>query len=316
MRNFKEISLEEYDDWSATVDKVAAVNAVTAEVGGPRYSLLPEPDTADYQPPLDVVGGGQPAEHGTPLPPFEPAESRKRLAGWSAQRQRLFVEALAEQGTVHLAASAAGLSARAAYQLRVRSPAFARAWDAAQSLAVGRLSALAFDRAIHGKIEQVWQNGNLVGERRVPSERLLMWLLARLDPTRFAMPWERRGDETGDPQAEAARAFPDLLADLSDTPAYVDYAARQMALIGFDANDDADTAAASPAAVVTPPDPAPPAKAPAMRPRTSAKIGKIGARLPSRIVKLALAGGGDLGDGCETRSGSPKPSFPSSPAGP
>ena len=33
-----------------------------------------------------------------------------------------------------------------------------------------------------------------------------MWLLARLDPKRFALPWEQRGD--ADPQSGAAAAFP------------------------------------------------------------------------------------------------------------
>lgn len=44
-----------------------------------------------------------------------------------------------------------------------------------------------------------------------------MWLLARLDPNRFAAPWERRaGDETN-PQRLMHGAFPALLADLTDT---------------------------------------------------------------------------------------------------
>jgi hypothetical protein len=150
--------------------------------------------------------------------PFTPDPSRK-AGGWSAERQRLFIEILAETGTVHLAARSAGLSARGAYRLRVRSQAFAAAWDAAQQLAVGRLSALAFDRAVHGRIDQVYHDGQLVGEKRVPSERLLMWLLARLDPKCFAAPWERRHDDLSDPQADAHLAFPVLLDALGDVAA-------------------------------------------------------------------------------------------------
>ena len=56
----------------------------------------------------------------------------------------------------------------------------------------------------------------------MPSERLLMWLLARLDPRRFAAPWERRKDDTADPQAEAQAAFPALLGALVDTPADIE----------------------------------------------------------------------------------------------
>jgi hypothetical protein len=140
--------------------------------------------------------------------------SNKRMAGWSAERQRLFLTALAETGSVHLAANAARLSARSAYMLRTRSPAFAQGWNAAQQLAVGRLSAVAFDRALNGRVEQIYQEGTLVGERRVPSDRLLTWLLARLDPKRFALPWEQRGD--ADPQADAVASFPALLEAVTD----------------------------------------------------------------------------------------------------
>jgi hypothetical protein len=51
----------------------------------------------------------------------------------------------------------------------------------------------------------------------VPSDKLLTWLLARLDPKRFALPWEQRGDS--DPQAQAVEAFPALLETVTDAPA-------------------------------------------------------------------------------------------------
>jgi hypothetical protein len=151
--------------------------------------------------------------------PFDgiPLESsRKRLAGWSAERQKYFLTILAETGQVHLAAAAARLSVRSAQALRVRSAAFNAGWRMAEQLAVGRLSPLAFDRSINGRIEQIYRDGDLIAERRVPSDKLLMWLLARLDPKRFALPWEQRGDT--DPQAEAAAAFPGLLDSITDVP--------------------------------------------------------------------------------------------------
>jgi hypothetical protein len=43
-----------------------------------------------------------------------------------------------------------------------------------------------------------------------------MWLLSRLDPKRFALPWERDKDSAADPQAEAQAAFPALLEGLTD----------------------------------------------------------------------------------------------------
>ena len=159
---------------------------------------------------------GQPPVAATPFDGIPLESSRKRLAGWSAERQRLFLTVLAETGQVHLAAAAARLSVRSAQALRVRSPAFNAGWRMAEQLGAGRLAPIAFDRAINGRVEQVFQDGVLIAERRVPNDKLLMWLLARLDPKRFALPWEQRGD--ADPQAEAAAAFPGLLDGLGDVP--------------------------------------------------------------------------------------------------
>ena len=223
-RQAKEMTVEEFDAWCASRRRHKAVAEAADESGGPSLSLVPVPDQdrawpTDLLPPVggSADGAGEPhvpaqAFDGVALP-----DSRKRLAGWSAERQRLFLETLAETGSVHLASSAARLSARSAYRLRTRSPAFARAWDAALQLSVGRLSAIVFDRAINGRVEQIYQDGELVGERRVPSDKLLTWLLARLDPRRFALPWEQRGDS--DPQAEAVAAFPGLLDAVTDAPA-------------------------------------------------------------------------------------------------
>jgi hypothetical protein len=246
-------TVEEFGDWMAATDREEAVAKAADEEGGPRLSLVPAADRdiawptdllpergaqrssapvagghADGRPtgreadPIDVTGqwsgddADAPPPAATPFDGIPLEDSRKRLAGWSAERQRLFLCTLAETGQIHLASAAARLGARSAYKLRARSPAFAAAWDTADQLAVGRLSAVAFDRAISGRIEQVWQGGELVAEKRVPSDRLLMWLLARLDPRRFAAPWELRKDGAADPQAEARAGFPAQLDALSD----------------------------------------------------------------------------------------------------
>lgn len=220
-RAAKDMSVEEFDAWVAAGKKVESVADAADEGGGPRLSLVPVPEQNDAWPTDLLPPGGQgddctPAA-ATPFDGVELPESRNRLAGWSAERQRYFLATLAETGSVHLASSAARLSARSAYKLRTRSPAFAAAWDTALQLAVGRLSAIVFDRAIHGRVEQVFAEGELVAERRVPSDKLLTWLLARLDPKRFALPWEQRGD--ADPQAAAVARFPALLDSLGDAVA-------------------------------------------------------------------------------------------------
>jgi hypothetical protein len=227
-RSAKEITVEEFHDWCAAEERHREVATAADEEGGPRLSLVPAKEQ-EVAWPTDLLAPAR--EDGEPVSPSpdEPAiaampfdgvpleSSRKRLAGWSAERQRLFLETLAETGSVHLASSAARLTARSAYRLRTRSPEFARAWDTALQLSVGRLAAIVFDRAINGRVEQVFEGGALVAERRVPSDKLLTWLLARLDPKRFALPWEQRGD--ADPQAEAVAAFPAQLDAVADAPA-------------------------------------------------------------------------------------------------
>lgn len=214
-------TMEEYEQWTKERGKLEAMQEQCDERGGPRLTLVPLPDQ-NIAWPTDLLAPAAPPEEGaepvTPMP-FDGVElddRRKRLAGWSAARQRLFLAALAETGSVHFASDAARLAARSAYRLRTRSPAFAVAWDTALQLAVGRLSAIVFDRAINGRVEQLYRDGVMVGERRVPSDKLLTWLLARLDPRRFALPWEQRG--AADPQAGAVAAFPALLEALADAP--------------------------------------------------------------------------------------------------
>ena len=232
----REFTIDDYDAWKKAGDKVEKVAEAADEGGGPRLSLVPVPEQNDAWPtdllppipPPACLGEGDQLQAGGgagAAPPVDPMpfdgipleDSRKRLAGWSADRQRLFLTALAETGSVHLAAEAARLNARGAYRLRLRSPAFARAWDTAQQLAVGRLSAIAFDRALNGRVEQIYREGELIAEKRTPNDRLLTWLLARLDPKRFALPWEQRGD--ADPQKEANAAFPALLDAVTDVVA-------------------------------------------------------------------------------------------------
>ena len=226
----RDFTPEEYDDYCAAQDRFEEVARAADEEGGPGLSLVPQAGReevwpTDLLPPAEQTAAApsthnaaEPPATATPFDGLPLEDSRKRLAGWSAERQRVFLTNLAETGSVHLASAAARLSARSAYRLRARSPAFAAAWDTADQLAVGRLSAIAFDRAINGRTEQVWQEGMLVAEKRLPSDRLLMWLLARLDPRRFAAPWEVRKDGEPDPQAQARESFPALLDALPDTP--------------------------------------------------------------------------------------------------
>lgn len=126
---------------------------------------------------------------------FDPAEykwvpvlRRPRADGWTPQRQVGFIAALADCGCVEQAAREVSMSVTSCYRLR-RAPGaenFAAAWDAALAQAARRLVDLAFDRAIHGSEEPVFDpDGNRVGRRLRHNDRLLMFLLRAYLPDRF-----------------------------------------------------------------------------------------------------------------------------------
>ncbi|HEU4961124.1 MAG TPA: hypothetical protein VFT56_12015 [Sphingomonas sp.] len=149
---------------------------------------------------------------------FAPVRLKPRHDGWTAERQRQFIETLAERGCISDACEAVGLTPKSAYRLR-RHPdgaAFAEAWDRALAVATGRLVAIAFDRAIKGGTREVWKDGICVAEFRAPSDRLLMFLLSRLDARRFGS-LAGLGLSAEDPLVAARAALPGLIDRLIDT---------------------------------------------------------------------------------------------------
>lgn len=121
------------------------------------------------------------ARPATDLPEdFLPAPTRLRHDGWTPDKQRLFVETLADTGCVSHAAKAVGKSRQSAYTLRRTAPnsMFAFAWDAAIKLAHARLVDIAMERAIAGEAVPIFHRGEQVGERRTHDNRLLMFLIA------------------------------------------------------------------------------------------------------------------------------------------
>jgi hypothetical protein len=153
------------------------------------------------------------------VPQFDLPPTRNRHSGWTAERQRKFIEHLSLTGSVGEAAALAGVSSRSAYRLRNKAGAedFARAWDAALSQSATRLAAIAFDRALHGRSERIYRDGELVMERKMPSDYLLTWLLARLDPVQFGSPTAKGlAAATGDPRGRARQSLPGFTAALTD----------------------------------------------------------------------------------------------------
>lgn len=150
-----------------------------------------------------------------------PVRRRPRSDGWTEEKQRRFIEVLADTGLVSAAAKAVGMSREGANRLR-RSPhgaAFARAWDAARLHAGGVVEDIAFERAFEGVEHNVYNEwGEVVCTKRVYNDRLLMFLLRHLKPERYgrgaAAPAAQPGEEAPPPDMDveaSLRAMEPLL---------------------------------------------------------------------------------------------------------
>ena len=123
----------------------------------------------------------------TPAPPnagqpidFTPAVRRsQRHDGWTPERQRAFIEALADTGSVTRAAAMVNMAAVGAYYLRRQpgSESFRAAWSAALDHGVQRMKDIAFERAVEGELIPILAGGKLLGYRRRFNDRLLMFCL-------------------------------------------------------------------------------------------------------------------------------------------
>lgn len=110
----------------------------------------------------------------TPVPRL-----RRRRDGWSEERQRAFIAALALCGTVSAAARAVGSTARSAYRLLDAPGAgsFAAAWDAAIDQGYARVQAEALERAVRGAFVPVYRRDKLVQVEHRRSDKLAIALL-------------------------------------------------------------------------------------------------------------------------------------------
>lgn len=123
------------------------------------------------------------------LPAFTPVPRRsQRHDGWTPERQRAFIEALADTGSVEAAARAVDMSSVGAYHLRRQPGAeqFRAAWEAALALGVQKIEDVAMDRALNGTQEPVYSYGKLIGTRIKHNDGLLMFILRNRAPERFA----------------------------------------------------------------------------------------------------------------------------------
>ncbi len=149
----------------------------------PARNLHSKPDAAPPNSPDLDQHGHNPDDYD-----WVPVRRKRRKDGWSPEKQRAFIGALADSGVVAEAARSVGMSDAAAYKLR-RAPgaeAFAAAWDAALEAASRRLVDIAFDRAINGVDDVVLdREGNHVYTKRKYNDRLLMFLIRAHAPDRY-----------------------------------------------------------------------------------------------------------------------------------
>ncbi|MEG3124497.1 hypothetical protein U1738_11255 [Sphingomonas sp. GB1N7] len=206
----------------------------------PPDPVSPEPLT----PPIDVASPSvhlpvpvQPEAPPESLPDLQPAPDAhgfdpddydwvpvpraRRVDGWGPERQRSFIGYLADTGSVRSAADQSGMSTSGAYRLR-RSPegkAFAAAWDAAIQQAAFALVDAAFERAVHGSEEPVYNGeGRVIGRRFRQSDAMMMFLLRKHFPDRYG---DLHRDRAA-PSVSATAPFPlpveDALARLGPVP--------------------------------------------------------------------------------------------------
>ena len=148
-----------------------------------------------------------------------PVLRKPRTDGWSPQRQRAFIGYLADCGSVRRAAEQVNMSPSSAYTLRrsAGGAAFAAAWDAAMQQAAHVLVDEAFERALNGADEPVFdRDGVRVGMRHRRSDALMIFLLRKHFPDRYG---DLHRDRSSSSPASALPAPPVLPAVAAALPA-------------------------------------------------------------------------------------------------
>lgn len=212
------------DHRKTSPDSPAAPASATPPPATLPPSTLPEPEF-----------GFAPPDHYDPEEyRWVPVRRQPRRDGWTEEKQRRFIEVLADTGLVGMAAREVGMTRTAAYKLR-RAPhaaAFARAWDLARERAGALIEDIAFERAIEGVETEVYDRfGGLTGSKTVYNDRLLTFLLRHLKPERYGSVTQMRGAAGQWPAGSGAaecRADGELPAPPLPAPDTMDAALRAM----------------------------------------------------------------------------------------
>jgi hypothetical protein len=118
-----------------------------------------------------------------------------------------FLAAYRLTGSVTEAAAAAGVDRRLHYRWLKASPVYKQRFDQAKVEAADRLEDIAISRVRDGVLEDVYYQGDVVGERRVYDSGLLQFLLRGLKPERYGRKVELTGPEGGPVQVSIAETI-------------------------------------------------------------------------------------------------------------
>jgi hypothetical protein len=108
---------------------------------------------------------------------------RYRSDGWTPRKRQQFLEVLRREASLREAARAVGLSKTSVTRLRDKDPEFDRQCETALAAIRPSLLETAYQRAVIGIEEPVFQGGKQVGTRRKVSDSMLRLLIDRgVDP--------------------------------------------------------------------------------------------------------------------------------------
>ena len=141
--------------------------------------------------------------------------------------QEAFLDALRNCGVYTAAAASIGLTYATVYRHRQRNPDFQELCDKALGRNYEALLEIARKLAIEGLVTETYDKvGNVISSKRVYSERILLKMLARLDPAGWSDKVQVDQKVTGEIRTErikvedmtpaqrrAARAFLDTIPD-------------------------------------------------------------------------------------------------------
>jgi hypothetical protein len=132
---------------------------------------------------MDRSDSSGPGETAPPQLIFAPGPARVRHDGWTIERQRAFIAALAEGLHVGAAAARAGMSRKSAYALRARpgGETFAAAWAVAVAAASRRRCESRrpgeWERGVEGLLRPIRYRGRITAwDRRYDGAALLRLL--------------------------------------------------------------------------------------------------------------------------------------------